>query len=413
MSTIHGIVPTQFGRYVIASLRKTENVITGVTVKSWNCDNKLRRFLLLHKGVYCGVPSFWKSAKSILPAEVFCNETPDNPFTIATDRIHADIHINALSQNLLGVVPDDAFLNTIPLYLNSKPEDSFIAIYSNEEYCKIGIVTNRKIHAVFRFTRCKISHIEFYIARIERYFKATCPHIHFPSHCFLIGADTGMVFDKFSLTPLPVIIGKKNIKDEDELKAIGVAFVKENGEVPLFTGATLQSSFRNVRAGSYIGSLSVVGAAILALVFIYAANIITSKNLGSYESQYNSMFSNNVSIKSIVARNESLAKAILSLEQEMSAYTNWTQLLNVLGTEKTDDILFDKLGSEPVADKKISAVRIAITGCARNEVAVTGLISRLQKISFLSKVTLASLAKSEKNANTNDFKILCTMNVKK
>jgi Tfp pilus assembly protein PilN len=310
-------------------------------------------------------------------------------------------------------VPDDAFLNTIPLYLNSKPEDSFIAIYSNDEYCKIGIVTNRKLHAVFRFAPCKISHIEFYIARIERYFKTTCPHIHFPSQCFLIGAETGMVSDRYSISPLPVIIGKRNITDEEELKAIGVALVKENGEVPLFTGATSQSSHRHVRAVSYIGALLVVGTAIIALVFLYTANIVANKNLRSYESQYNNMFSNNVSIKSIVARNESLAKAILFLEQEMSTYTNWTQLLNVLGTEKSDDILFDKLGSEPVADKKISAVRIAITGCARNEVAVTGLISRLQKVGFLSKVTLASLAKSEKNVNTNDFKILCTMNVKK
>lgn len=410
MKTIHGIIPTDDGQYLMVSLRAEETCIPRITVKQWNCHNKIRTMFLLHRGIICGVPSFWKSQKSRVPDTTLTAENAGKFFAPCASPTTSDIHQKALRNNCIAMVPDDAFLCTVPLYLGDHSVHSFVSVFALPQHYKIGIVINKELVAVFEMAPGTPDALEVHIGRIQRYFAQTCPLLAFPEHVYAMGSESNVNSTHFSLHPLNIIAGKHEFKTFDEIKALGVALTQTTGGVTAFSGPTPESPFRFMRSILYVVSAGVMACAITLTCVLFLLNIFTKWEVGANESRYLSIISNNREIKDLLSQNQSTVKSILRLQAKPSAQTRWGPFLHLLGMERPDGLFFEMLGSEPVKGVP-GAVRVAFSGWAKSEKLVTDLISQIQKNNYVSDISLSSLEKNEKNATLCNFKILCTLTI--
>jgi Tfp pilus assembly protein PilN len=410
MQTTHGIVPTDDGQYLMVSLQTAKTGAPRIAVKRWNCHDRIRTMLLLHRGIVCGVSSFWKSPNSQAPGNALAAEKAGAFFTPCTPRTTADIHLETLAGNCIALVPDDAFLCTVPLCFGDKSVHSFISVFPLPSHYKIGLVINRELVAVFDMAPCTSDALEAYVGRIQRYCARTRPLLPFPEHLYVLGNETGLKTGQFSLHPLNPIVGNHECKTYDEIRALGVALARTTcvGNVPEFPLSLAKSAVRLPRTLLYAASVLIVAVTLLLTGVSLVANKLTEFKINAYASQFQSTISNNKEIKDLFAENGALARMILQFRDKSSAKTNWAPFLHALGAQRPEGLYLEMLGSEPVKGSSGSA-RIAVSGWARSEKLVADFIARLQRDDRISNISLSSMEKNEKKTNLCDFKIVCIL----
>jgi hypothetical protein len=410
--TVYGITPNDQGRYVLVSLHMGKRM--RLSVRRWNVGDKLQDLRLLHRGVYCGVPSFWKSASSPAVPDMLAAPGPDKGFIPWTDRTAAAVHTEALSNNLLALVPEDSYLCTVPFLCGDPSLHSFISVHAvpanqdQQAYFKIAVIVNKTLIAVFALAPGAFDALEFHLGRIRRFFGRCLQHVVFPEHVYVLGIENTFSSAHFLTHPLPTKIGHSTIHAEDELKALGCALAQYAGTVPVFAGPSKAGSSRHFRAAAWIAAFIILLATAFAACVPTLMNVFLRRELAVYGEQYHSVVINNPVITAAVARNDSLGASILKMNAKSRQRTNWGRFLQALGSERPEGLFYEKLGSE-TAGALSNAVRIAISGFAQGETRVTDLIARLQKTGLIANISLTSMEKNKTKPNICDFKIVCTL----
>lgn len=410
MQTLHGIAPTDDGRYVMVSLRKKKSGVVHYSVRRWGLHDKIRTALLLHRGVYCGMPSFWQPAGAPAQEEKLLGAAGVNHrFRPSAGRLQARMHEETFADNLLALVPDDAFLCSIPLFYGDLSLHSFFTAYRANDFWVIGVIINKELRAVFKMAPGTVDALEAHLGRIKRSWKNAAPNEPLPEHVYVLNLDATPRCDEFFMHPLRVSAGKK-VFAEEELRALGCALAGNAGGVGFFPGAPSDGVVRIVRTAALAGGAVVLMLAALATLLPAALSGNVQLKVRSSEARYRTIITNNLELKTLCDRNDSLARTILQLQKKSSRQTQWGRFLDALGESRPVDLYFDKLGSEPAAGSA-SKVRIAISGSAKSETLVTDFMTRLQKSGTVSNVSLSFLEKNEKNATICNFRIICLMNI--
>jgi hypothetical protein len=409
MQTFYGIVASSSGQYTMASIKIEKNAVVNCSIKHWNCDDKIKTALLLHRGVVCGLPSTWKSKKSYASQDTRTAEGTDKSFLPSVARADYDFHQTTLQNNCIAIVPDDAFLSALPLSIADPLIHSFISVYPQKTHFEIGITIDRELIAVFKMSPGSPNALEGHLRRIQLYFSCVRPPLSFPDHIYLIGKIEHS--SDFSLHSLSVTIAGKKFENDDEIRALGVALSQGVGTiVPRFSGPKARSDLRYARTGLYAASMALVIAAVIFTGAGMVANRRATLKISAYESHYQTTISNNRNVRNLLNENDTLAKAILRSSNKNAAKTEWGAFLAQLGSQRPSGLYCELLGSEPIKGSP-GSMRIAVSGWARSEKLAADFIARLQKNNRISNITLSSMEKNAKKPDICDFKILCILKI--
>jgi Tfp pilus assembly protein PilN len=410
MPLLSGIVATEDGRFVMASLRKKKSGAYHCSINRWSMRNKIRTIFLFNRSVCCGVPSFWQPATSIIPGNRISAGADGDFFRPIANTIDADLQKNALSNNISALVPDNTFLCEVPLLFADRPQSSFISVYFAKNGVSIGVVIDKKLVVVFNMAAEKITLLESHLGRIKRYWAKVYPTGAFPEHVYIINSKDKFEFQDFSIHHIAIKFGDMTLNADEEIRALGCALSGQTGNIPAFQISSIDYLSRVLRSAIIIGSAAII---LISALFTLTPAIlfkITETRLHYLEAKYRSGIMENREIRDLAGRNDSLAKDILSLQAKFSKQTRWSGFLETIGKNRPNGLFLEKLGSEPVASSS-SKIRIAISGSAENETLVTDFIARLQKDELVSGVSLSFLEKNEKNKKICNFRIICLINI--
>jgi hypothetical protein len=252
--------------------------------------------------------------------------------------------------------------------------------------------------------------LESHIGRIRRWLARACPHVVFPEHVFLLGHESTVSMDHFICRTLVVKIGKKTLRQEDEMKALGCALFQRSAGVPVFSGPEAGGAvrLRLLRGALWISSVAIFIATALAAAPPLVANYFLEKDLRACEAQKRAVVFDNPAIRALVDHNDSLGASIVRLTAKAGSPTQWGRFFHTVAALRPDGLYFEKFGSE-IAGSKTAAVRIAISGSAQNETLVTEVIARLQKSGLVADIALSSMEKNKTRPTLCDFKFICTL----
>lgn len=416
MQNLYGVVSNDDGRYVMAAMRSNEpNVWKLAKYTEWESHNLLRRILLFHRGVYFGIKSWQKPRGSEINVDsttIIEQDTSgalkddgQRAFDIITNDTSLDIHREALSSNLLGIVSEDSFLTAMPLYMYEKAGDSFITIYGNGSYYSIGFTSQKKLLVSFKMAPGDKEKLPGHLGRIERYWNRKFPDMPFPDTIITMGdpehtPDAAFNQKVHRIEDIP--------HDEHVLKAMGCALAQQNDLAPLFVKETPESSFRRKRTFMYGLSVGILFLGVGLLLFFSGMNIWFSNKKTAYENEYQKVIVNNQEIKKLLLRSNELAETITRLENTLSRQTIWGKFFHAIGKERPEGLYFERLGTEPLKDKE-QVVRVAISGWTEKETNVTDFIAKLQDMPYVTQITLSSMERNKKKRSIFGFKVLCTL----
>jgi Tfp pilus assembly protein PilN len=410
MAALQGIISTQAGHYVMASLLHVGTARQKLAFSTWNMQNRLKSIYFLHRGIHLGTSVCWKSKASLTGKNVLFQENPDAAFIPVANKTNALYEESNMADNLVSVVPDDAFLCSIPLFLGDPSVHSFLSVYNCSHYCKIGIVRNKELVAAFTMPVVAENGLDQYFFRLKHYCRETIPGFAFPEYVYILGTGLLYTSNTFISCPLQIQIGKTSVSDEPRILALGTALSSFNCSVPKVHNIADTTKQRRFRLALFLAALTIFAISALAFLVPTFANVYYTKAISAYEQQYQATISHNVPIKNALAQNEALGKSILSLESDLSKKTCWGRFLTLLGSCRPSGLYLDKLGSDVIPGKG-NLVKIALSGAAQNETLVTDFMSQLQKQKGISSLSLSALEHSDKKVTHCEFRIVCTFNL--
>lgn len=411
MRNLYGIVHTEDGRYVMASMRCDESgKVASSGIRRWQSNNFLMPYLLFHRGVCFGIASWWRPRTSNVPLDNMVYADSDayddnRRFDIVAHAADLRIHTQALKSNLLAVVPEDTFLVSLPLNLYKEDVNSFISISCTSNYYLAGIIIDKQLIASFKMAPCSEDKLPAHIGRIRRYLNINFPNITFPETVFVIGNSSNTPDSAFAKPPIHI---SEEEGDINVLRAMGAAFAQNVESVPLFASQTEESIYREKRTLIFGISAGLIVIPVLLVAFFIGINFWSSKRIDSFKADYQHVISHNKDVKKIIDRNNELAETILRLEDTFTRKTIWGKFFHAIARNKPDNLYFARLGSEPVKDKE-NIIRIALTGWTPKESSVTNFISILQELPYITQITLSSMERDKKKTSVYSFKILCTL----
>jgi Tfp pilus assembly protein PilN len=347
-----------------------------------------------------GIPSHWIRQLSN-ETEQFVTSSESTLFSPCVHESQTDFHARTLEKNCIGIFPDDAYLCTLPLHFGTHQQDSFIAIYKDENVIRIGITIQRTLSGVFSLPSLLHSQLNGFIDRIIRYYKIAAPEIEFPS--------TVYIFNKQEVTPGSAYVTHSidlPVRVTSEIKALGVALCSSGCVVPSFSGPTQGSKYIGIRTSIYIVSLLLLLCTGAVTGYVYYQYFTNKNKLRQCEIEYKNILNNNSEIRELTQSGETLAKKLLRIETFAAHPTRWGQFLEFLGNVRPPKLFFERLGSEQSPDSRV--IKIAIAGWADSETTVTDFIQKMNTSPFISNVTLSTLERDNKQ-NTTRFKILCSV----
>jgi Tfp pilus assembly protein PilN len=405
---IHGITLTDDGSFLMASLEKTPQGWRLTKTSRWDPDNALANLLLLHRGIVVAAPSHWKpaNAPSAASAGNLVSAQTNGPAAPHAGEAVITNYTSRLSHNLLAVVPDDAFLCTLPLALARDPVQSFVSVYRAASFYKIGIIINGALAAVFTMAPAAPQALDGHLGRIERYWAGTGAGVKFPRQVYLLGSGGVPPGAASIASPLNCAESGIDMSDTAALAASGAALSGRYGAVPRFAVDTAPASLRKARTALYAVSAGLVLCALLACAALPLFTAVAQGRLASYKKQYQAVLASNPDLKVLLGQNDSLARLIFSAHDAALAQTRWAKMLQSFGTIRPDGLFLEMLGSDGTALS--GKVRVAFSGWAGNESQVTGFITSLQKSGLYSGVSLSSLERNE-SSNVSNFRITCTL----
>ncbi|MBD3242766.1 MAG: hypothetical protein GF331_19395, partial [Chitinivibrionales bacterium] len=137
--------------------------------------------------------------------------------------------------------------------------------------------------------------------------------------------------------------------------------------------------------------------------------LVQKHMLSARQKQYQRILEENNDIRRLSDNASDFADRILELEKTLASQTRWTELLELLAEKRPKGLRFEQLGSDRPGDK-MGIVSIGVSGWARSQADVTQFIGELQRVPFLSDISLASLEREEKSTVTS-FRIVCSLHL--
>ncbi|MDR0305864.1 MAG: PilN domain-containing protein [Chitinispirillales bacterium] len=401
---VTGVIHTQDGSIVCAKL-KIKNGCWKIKTAQWPVSKVFKTALTLSNGAQSALHAQWH--RTLPDAEL---EPPlrapnsDTALTPYLDPQRTSIILEALSGQLTSIVTEDSFLLTFPLAFRKEAPPSFLSVFCEDGIVTFGVVTARKLEAVFSFPQSGVSCVEASAARIRRYWVHVLKRGDFPQKAFVLDRDSkisecdGLEVEKLTLP--------KELYDSSAMKAAGAALTALY-HAPAFKVPD-ERRFKIhrpllLKAAAVLLCVSLVTALVPA-----AANIHAERKLGRSENIYNTKLNENKALQNLEKTAGELSAKVLSIKKTYAQSSRWGNLLQLLGEIKPDDLFLERLGSDQIQGSE-NRVRIALSGWSRSETSVTEFISSLQKSGFISGASLASIERDAKNKNICRFRVLCTM----
>jgi hypothetical protein len=401
MKKIYGVIPTNEGDFVMATLEKTPKGWQKSQIKQWGIQDTFKNTLLLDKGVFLGLNSSWlrHSAPEYTEMKMALS---DNEFVVCTRQGNYNLYSNEIENNLLGVYPEDAYLSTIPLFMISQPLNSFVTLAKEDSVYKIGITINRRLNIVFTIIAEDLRQLQGHFARIKRYWFGLRNNIPFPETTYILNIPD---------ISLDEIINIRHITLPDSeitvLKATGIALCGVEPIIPRFSGPTAACRFKSIRTLTYALSSILFVSTLLILLSVIGYNHYLKTNIAKCNEKYNEIIAKNKEIGQLLNDGDLLAEKFWRMESFASQQTNWAKLLHFIGMKRQKGLFIEKMGSDPSANG--ANVRILFMGWSANDNEVTDLIRKLNTSEIVSDVKLTSLEREEKNLDFCKFKIICLL----
>jgi hypothetical protein len=415
MKKLYGIVRTELNKYCMASLCFNGNKTWSVSkISQWESHNYLKCQSLLNKGVYLGIASWWRPENSEIPHDdiIFAENNADfnntalyhNNFNVIANTLDFSVHLENLHNNILGVVPEDTYLTTLPLHFYKEPGNNFVTIYGNGDFYTFGITIKRNLIAVFRLAPCDPQKLAGFLQRIEGYWQTSISGASFPSKIITLG-DPQYTSDESFTVPAKRI--ENTFIDEYEMKAAGAALTGIEDNVPFFSRGTPEALFRKGRAIIYGLSVGIIILSIFFSGIVFGLDLWFKNRKIKFENEYQKIIVNNEEIKKLIDRSNELAETIIRLENTFSRQTIWGKFFHSIGEARPKGLFFERFGTAEPAKERKEGVSVAISGWTAEEKNVTVFISKLQDLPYVTQITLSSLERNKKS--TYEFNIKCTL----
>lgn len=404
-SVITGVVPTEDGTFVSVTFRRRGGSWGLGPVRSWQMTETVKSAIVLSKGAVLGIASDWVRNGSESRDKLFTRS--ESVLKSCADSKQSEIYTRALSGSLISIVPDDAFLLTLPLMFSRNAQESFLSVYQEEKVIRIGVVVKKKLEGVFVFPSSSSSEIGSFFTRVRRYWKYVLKRDDFPETAFTLDqASPDTNYDGVSVEPvsLPEGIGSTNA-----MRAAGSALTILFS-VPAFD-LSPDDKFSRLRITALRFALFLLIAGLLLSGVPSALNYISGRELEKKEQIYVTYLKEDQDIRKLNQTAVELSDRILSVKKTYSRMSNWGKLFQLLGKTRPQNLYFDRFASDQVSGSQ--KVRIVMTGWSQSETSVTDFISRIESASFIRNASLQSMERDRKNKNICRFKILCIMDLYK
>lgn len=414
MSRRYGIIATDEGKFVCATMYRQGKGWRCLNVRQWNSDNQLRNALLLARPVSLGISCHWlRTPPAEKPDILVCGTEPS--FVACTNRAGYELFTGALENNIVGVYPDDALLTTLPVHFASQAEDSFIALLFTDAAVRIGVTVNRTLIAAFSAVVSSAAELEGEIGRIERYLEKARPQSGFPSVRYTL--DTSSFCSDEEIGARRIDCGTEV---PGELRAMGCALcglTSENDNthgpthnVPAFGDNFAAGGVRKVFTAIVYGVAALFAVAVIATGTLALYSRFADSRLLAAKNDYLRILEGNTEIRELAATADTLSRRLMRINRQLSMRTTWGPFLHQLGSTRPRGLFLERLGSESVIDS-VSATRIALAGWCENETVATEYIKALQESKYLSDVTLASMNRISEQQTACRFKIICILSL--
>jgi Tfp pilus assembly protein PilN len=404
---IHGIISTDHGRYVMATLKKNGAAWRVSHASSWNSGNQWPAHLLMNTGIVLGLHSSWRSSATTLGSDGFTGTETMQAFNPVIHTAHITAHQKQLGTNAIAFVPDDAFLSSIPLSVINNCPASFISVYTAGTQVKIGVTIQKKLYAVFSFGVKDSQEIESHVGQILRSVSMKAADAPAPAKAYFINLPVPDGFVELDGEEIPAGALGINKNDGDILKAAGAAIAYNLDAIPEFVIDTSPARFRHIRACIYGITCTVAVLSILMITGLLAGQAYLSGQIKKNKAAYESVLGQSKDLQILLAENDSLAARAQSVSRMLSNRTGWSTLLDHLGRLCPEGLSISRFGSEPIPSNN-AQVRIALNGSAVKQTLVTDFIGQLQKQHGISSVSLSSMEQSE-TGDKSTFTILCIL----
>jgi Tfp pilus assembly protein PilN len=403
---VYGLVSGQDGRYHLAVLSCGAEGWSVSDVKHWDSQNALRPLLQWNREITLGVSGVWKRTATggMLDGRVQAeSERQFVPYGLSSDIRHV---AGAFVFNCGAVVPDDAYLATIPLIFSKESHNNFVAVFANDVAYRIGIIVDKKLAASFKMAPGQPEKLNGHLGRIERYWSLHYPGEQFPTVIYTLGVPASLPPE---MAPgIPLSLGKAIDSNEVSLQAIGVALSPVTNAVPQFAGSTPEALHRKSRTLITLAAAAILMLTIVSTLAVFGLNQWYSDRARHHEKKYQQVFADNSDIRGLFQETNKTARSIMRLQETFSHQTTWARLLETLGKERPDGVFIERLGSQPVEQDK-SRIQIAITGWVTNEALITDFIAKLQKMPYITSIKLSSMQRDKVKTSISQFKIICTL----
>ncbi|MFP4013109.1 MAG: PilN domain-containing protein [Chitinispirillaceae bacterium] len=402
-SVVTGIVPTEDGTFVSVTFRKRSGSWSPGPVRTWPMTESVKSAITLSRGVVLGITSDWVRNGTDNRDVLFTRA--ESVLKSCADSKQSEIYTRALSGSLIGVVPDDAFLLTLPLMFTRNAPESFISVFQEGKITRIGVVTNKKLQGVFVFPCSSSSEIQSFITRIRRYWKHVLKRGDFPQTAFTF--DKSSPDTNYDGIPVEPVSFPEEIRGANALRAAGSALAILFS-VPAYT-LSPEDRFSRLRPTALKITLLLLIAGFLLSAVPTALNFISRRELVKKEEIYNTYLKENQDIRRLNRTAVELSDQILSVKETYSRMSNWGKLFQLLGITRPQNLYFDRFASDQISGSQ--KIRIILTGWSQSETSVTDFISKIESAPFIRDASLSSMERDLGNKNICRFKILCIMDL--
>jgi hypothetical protein len=412
MKKTYGISIDDSGGYVMATMARSQRGWNVAKISRWESADRFRSLMLMHRGVYLSMPAHWESDRLAIEVDDRVRARENSPFSLVARSEMLDLHSRILDKNLQAVVPDDIFLATLPCAFGDPECATFVVVYRTDVCYKIGVVIDRELIAVFPMAPATPESLAGHMTRVRYYFTSIHPQKAFPAGLYLLNADNPFDTKEFIAHTLALPGDPAPWKQEAVLKAAGAALagIVDVGAVR-FSGPSPAAQVRAIRSGAIIVSAIMVLAVLVGSIGFGLYEFWMAGRIKTYQVRYEKVLGQNAGYQKLLAENKALAAKILRLQSTFSERTNWGRLLQTLGDIRPDGLYFDRLGSEPVKGS-LDQVRLAFTGWAKNETAVTTFIQKLQSVPFITQLQLSGMGQDQEHKDVVRFRIYGTMAIR-
>jgi hypothetical protein len=404
---LYGIVPAPDGSFVQVMISETKGVWKVDSVLRRDVNDTIRNILLLDKKISLGIQAHWVHKDVPDYIALMSAHTSIGDFDACTHSTDYNLYSETVKSNLSGVYPDDAYLCTLPIHLAPRIDHSFVSVARDGDIYKVGIIIQLQLVAVFSVAAVDNRQLNGFLSRIQRYWTTLDIDKKYPGTIVLLNSPDIIINDEdesvLHLSFYP--------EDIDVVKAAGVALCEIEDGVPAFSNETPECKVRKVRSGFVVSSVVVLCISLLVFIIVTAANLYLKAQIESGKKVYNTKIEQNREIRELFKHGAQLSQQIASLDSAGTKRSSWAKLLQYIGSNRPAGLFIDKLGTDK--SEKTGEFRVAITGWAGNEIAVTEMIKRLNGSPVVANAVLQSMLQDPKKNNYFIFKIICQLKSEK